>query len=72
MTLTSSKPKNILYIPSATSGTGIAGGEVYLLSVMRHLDRNLYNPIVLLPGDEGGFREALNKLDVHSIVLKFN
>jgi glycosyltransferase involved in cell wall biosynthesis len=72
MTLTSNKPKNILYIPSATSGTGIAGGEVYLLSVMRHLDRNLYNPIVLLPGDEGGFRAALNELDVHSIVLKFN
>jgi glycosyltransferase involved in cell wall biosynthesis len=72
MPLTSIHPKNILYIASATSGSGIAGGEVYLLSVMRHLDRNLYNPIVLLPGEGVEFRAALNELGVHSIVMKLN
>ena len=72
MSLTSNQPKNILYIASATSASGIAGGEVYLLSVMRHLDRKLYNPIVLLPGEGVEFRAALNELDVHSIVVKLN
>ena len=69
MSLTSNQPKNILYISSSSS---IGGGEVYLLSVMRHLDRKLYNPIVLLPGDGVEFRAALNELDVHSIVMKLN
>lgn len=72
MLSTSNQPKNILYIASATSGSGIGGGEIYLLSVMRHLDRNLYNPIVLLPGDGVEFRAALNELNVHSIVVKLN
>ncbi len=72
MSSTSTQPKNILYIVSATSGNGIGGGEVYLLSVMRHLDRNLYNPIVLLPDDGIEFRTALNELNVHSIVVKLN
>ena len=65
----SSQPKNVLFIASATSGTGIAGGEVYLLSVMRHLDRSLYNPIVLLPGDGVAFRAELAKLNTPSIVV---
>ena len=72
MSLASNQPKNILYIASATSGSGIAGGEVYLLSVMRHLDRNLYNPIVLLPGECVEFRTALIELKVHSIVMNIN
>lgn len=72
MSSTLSQPKNILYIASATSGSGIGGGEIYLLSVMRHLDRNLYNPVVLLPGDGVEFRAALNELNVHSIVVKLN
>jgi glycosyltransferase involved in cell wall biosynthesis len=72
MSSTLSQPKNILYIASATSGSGIGGGEIYLLSVMRHLDRKLYNPIVLLPGDGIEFRAELNKLNVHSIVVKLN
>lgn len=59
-------PINILYISSSSS---IGGGEVYLLSVMRHLDRNLYNPIVLLP-DDGDFRLALDKINVVSVVVK--
>jgi glycosyltransferase involved in cell wall biosynthesis len=68
MSLTPNKPKNILYISSSSS---IGGGEVYLLSVMRHLDRNLYNPVVLLP-DDGDFRIALDELNIQSIVIELN
>jgi len=49
----------------------IAGGEVYLLSVMRHLDRRRFHPIVILPSD-GSFRVKLESVGVEALVLEAN
>lgn len=49
------------------SRAGIAGGENYLLTTLKYLDRSKFLPIVWLPGD-GPFREALDKVGVESIV----
>ena len=47
--------KKILYIASRTD---IAGGEVYLLDVFKHLDRARFTPIVVVPG-KGAFSNKL-------------
>ena len=57
--------KTILYISSRSD---IAGGENYLLSVMRHLDRRRFEPLVILPGS-GKFHNALKKLSVASEIV---
>lgn len=58
---------NILFVSSrADSG---AGGENYLLQVMRHLDRERFRPIVVLPG-EGCLRAPLEKMDVEVVVVE--
>lgn len=54
-------PSRVLLISSR--GDVGAGGETYLLSVMRHLDRNRFCPTVVLPW-EGTLRGALQDLDV--------
>jgi glycosyltransferase involved in cell wall biosynthesis len=59
--------KTLLYIASSASAGG--GGEVYLLSVFRHLDRSRFTPIVLLPG-EGSLRAPLEALDVEVVVIE--
>ena len=43
--------KNILIIASRSD---IAGGEIYLLDIFRHLDRTRFNPIVVVPGEGEG------------------
>jgi len=58
--------RTILFISSRSD---IAGGENYLLSVMRHLDRKRFKPIVLLPG-RGMFQEALKELSVGSEIVE--
>ena len=58
---------NILFISS--SGDVYGGGENYLLQVMRHLDRESFRPIVVLPG-EGSLRAPLEKLDVEVVVVE--
>lgn len=63
-----SKPNNILFISSRSD---IAGGENYLLTVMRHLDRERFNPIVMVPG-EGVFHNELIKLGVETFILEMN
>src|SRR5258706_8557016 len=55
----------VLFIASRSD---IAGGENYLLSVMRHLDQKLYQPLVVLPG-QGEFETALNRLGIETIVV---
>ncbi|MBW2646622.1 MAG: glycosyltransferase family 4 protein [Deltaproteobacteria bacterium] len=58
---------NILFVSSrADSG---AGGENYLLQVMRHLDRERFRPIVVLPG-EGSLRAPLEKMGVEVVVVE--
>ena len=49
------------------SRADIAGGENYLLSCFRYLDRTRYYPIVWLPG-EGTFRAALEASDVEYVI----
>lgn len=58
----------VLYIASRSD---IAGGEKYLLSVIKHLDRRRFEPVVVLPGD-GPFRAALADLGVEHVVLPAN
>jgi glycosyltransferase involved in cell wall biosynthesis len=59
-------PKTILIVSSRTD---IAGGENYLLSVMRHLDRHRFEPLVVLPGI-GKFHHALKNLSVASEIVE--
>lgn len=61
-------PKIILFISSRAD---IAGGEKYLLSVVRHLDKALFTPIVVLPG-VGAFKAALDILGVENLLLPAN
>jgi len=55
---------NILIIASRAD---IAGGENYLLSCLKYMDRSLYHPIVWLPGD-GVFRAALEQAGVEYVI----
>src|SRR5215471_2002132 len=50
------------------SRSDIAGGENYLLSVMRHLDKERYRPLVVLPG-HGEFEKALERLGIETVVI---
>lgn len=56
--------ENILVIASRAD---IAGGENYLLSCLKYLDRSRYHPIIWLPGD-GAFRAALEAAGVDYVV----
>jgi len=58
--------RTILFISSRSD---IAGGEVYLLNVMRHLDRERFDPIVVIPG-AGPFQRALDEVRVPSVVVE--
>lgn len=59
---------NILIIASRSD---IAGGENYLLSCLKYMNRNRYYPIVWLPGD-GVFRAALEKAGVEYMIEPVN
>ncbi len=59
-----SSPLPILIIASRSD---IAGGENYLLSCLKYMDRGLYHPIIWLPGD-GAFRTALEQAGVEYVV----
>jgi glycosyltransferase involved in cell wall biosynthesis len=50
--------KNVLYIASRAD---IAGGEVYLLDVFRHLDPARFRPTVVVPGDGPLARELISR-----------
>jgi glycosyltransferase involved in cell wall biosynthesis len=58
----------VLFVASRSD---IAGGENYLLSVLRHIDRQRFPPLVVLPG-EGPFQVALHGLGVECHVLPVN
>jgi len=60
---------NILYI-SSRSDVG-AGGENYLLTLFRNLDRKRFQPIVVLPSD-GSLRKPLEDLGIEVIVIVAN
>lgn len=60
--------KNILYIASRKD---IAGGEIYLLDVFRHLDAARFKPIVVVPG-EGAFSKKLASLGIDYFVSEAN
>ena len=59
----------ILYISSR--GNIGAGGETYLMSVLRFLDRSRFTPIVVIP-NEGTLRTALEALDVQVVLIGGN
>jgi glycosyltransferase involved in cell wall biosynthesis len=61
-------PATILVIASRAD---IAGGEKYLLTVARHLDRSRFRLLVLLPGD-GPLRTALEAEGVETVVSEAN
>jgi glycosyltransferase involved in cell wall biosynthesis len=63
--------KQIPTVMFLSGRSDIAGGEVYLLSVMRHLDPQRFQPIVILPSD-GSFRQKLDSLGVENLVLEAN
>jgi glycosyltransferase involved in cell wall biosynthesis len=58
---------NILYI-SSRSDAG-AGGENYLLTLFRNIDRKRFQPIVVLPS-EGSLRKPLEDLAIEVIVIE--
>ena len=58
--------KTILFVSSRSD---ISGGENYLLSVMRYLDRCRFKPLVILPGG-GKFHHALTQLSVASEIIE--
>ena len=60
-------PIKILYISSR--GDAGAGGENYLLTLFRNLDRKRFQPIVVLPS-EGSLRKPLEDLGVEVIVVE--
>lgn len=62
-------PIKILYISSR--GDAGAGGENYLLTLFRNLDRKRFQPIVVLPND-GSLRKPLEDLGVEVIVVVAN
>jgi glycosyltransferase involved in cell wall biosynthesis len=57
--------KIILYISSR--GDAGAGGENYLLTLFRNIDRKRFQPIVVLPS-EGSLRKPLEDLEIEVIV----
>ncbi|NOR68308.1 MAG: glycosyltransferase [Methylomarinum sp.] len=63
------KPYNILYISSR--GDSGAGGENYLLTLFKNLDRNNFRPIVVLPKD-GTLRKPLEDLGIEVIIIEAN
>ena len=56
----------ILYLSHC--GSDIGGGEKQLYYLVTHLDKNLYQPIVVCP-DDGIFAEQLRKANIHTIIL---
>lgn len=59
------EPRPVLFVASRAT---VGGGEVYLLDVLRHLDRTRFTPLVLLP-QLGPFGERLAGLGVEAHVL---
>ncbi len=53
------------------SRSDIAGGENYLLSVLRHIDRSRYRPVVWVPG-QGTFATALEKMGIEFLIEEVN
>lgn len=62
-------PKIIMYI-SSRSDVG-AGGENYLLTLFRNIDRNRFQPIVILPSD-GSLRKILEDSEIEVFVIEAN
>ncbi len=62
-------PKKVLYISSR--GDVGAGGENYLLTLFRHIDRNRFQPVVILPND-GTLRDPLENLNIEVIIIDAN
>jgi len=60
-------PTKILLISS--SGDVYGGGEIYLLMLIRHLDRQRFRPIVVIPWN-GSLRAPLEELGVEVVVLE--
>lgn len=61
--------KRILYVLSRSDTAG--GGEVYLLRLLSRLDRNRYEPIVLMP-KEGSLRAPLEALGIEVLVQELD
>ncbi|MDP3903740.1 MAG: glycosyltransferase family 4 protein [Methylococcaceae bacterium] len=61
--------KRILYISSR--GDAGAGGENYLLTLFRNIDRERFEPIVILPAD-GSLRKPLEDLKIEIFVIEAN
>lgn len=57
--------KRLLYVLSRSDTGG--GGEIYLLRMLRQLDRSRFQPIVLMPG-EGNLRAPLEALGIEVLV----
>ena len=58
---------NVLYI--ASRGDSGAGGENYLLTLFRNIDRSRYTPFVVLPND-GSLRTPLEDLGIEVIIVE--
>jgi glycosyltransferase involved in cell wall biosynthesis len=50
-------------------GRGVGGAEVQLLSVLGHLDKEAFDPLVVL-SDKGKFYERLKELGVRTVLIK--
>lgn len=60
-------PISVLYISSR--GDAGAGGENYLLTLFRNIDRKRFQPIVVLPKD-GSLRNPLEELAIEVIIIE--
>jgi len=58
--------KNILYLINTPDIKG--GGEISLLNLLNKLDRNLYNPIAICPG-EGGMSLKIRKIGIDVCIV---
>ncbi len=60
-------PITILYL--ANSGDIIGGGQISLLSLLKGLNRDRFNPVIVCPA-EGGLSEALKRMNVETYIIK--
>jgi len=64
----SASPQQVLFIASRSD---IAGGEIYLLDVFRHLDRSRFAPVVVVP-EAGALSEKLEALGIECFISAVN
>jgi len=61
------KRKNILYLSPSNR---MLGAQISLLTLLKYLDRDKYNPIVITPDNTDGLLDELRKIDVKTYRMR--